>query len=241
MRKTAALRSTGNIIQLPVVERRVERRIREEPQKWKVGTVFSVVFLAVVVAALMALLMNMVVTINVRAKGSTFVRPTAMVEPEPYPDTYPETYPETYPDVVIVAEPQPVVKEWPQEEVEAIAKTVYGEALITRSDEEMSAVVWCILNRVDSPVFPDSIMGVVTAKSQFHGYSEDNPVNDHIAELVVDVLNRWDAERNGEENVGRTLPAEYLFFWGDGRHNHFTTEFLGGVEWDWSLQNPYDT
>ena len=137
------------------------------------------------------------------------------------------------------AELQP--KEWPQEEVEAIAKTVYGESMITGSDMGMAAVAWCILNRVDSPAYPDSIMEVITANWQFHGYDEENPVDPHIRNLVVDVLNRWDAERNGEKDVGRVLPAEYLFFWGDGWNNHFTTEYLSGDEWDWSLQNPYDT
>ena len=62
-----------------------------------------------------------------------------------------------------------------------------------------------------------------------------------IETLVLDVLGRWEAEKQGQENVGRTLPTEYLFFWGDGWHNHFTTKFQGGDEWDWSLPNPYDT
>ena len=130
---------------------------------------------------------------------------------------------------------------WSQAEVEAIAKTVYGEAMVTGSDEEMSAVVWCILNRVDSPVYPDSIIEVITQHKQFHGYHEENPMDAGIEALVLDVLGRWEAEKQGQENVGRTLPAEYLFFWGDGWHNYFTTEFQGGDEWDWSLPNPYDT
>ena len=130
---------------------------------------------------------------------------------------------------------------WSQAEVEAISKTVYGEAMVTGSDEEMSAVVWCILNRVDSQIYPDSIIGVITQYKQFHGYHEDNPVDAGIETLVLDVLGRWEAEKQGQENVGRTLPTEYLFFWGDGWHNHFTTKFQGGDEWDWSLPNPYDT
>ena len=145
--------------------------------------------------------------------------------------------------LVVAAAPdeEPQSKEWPQEEVEAIAKTVYGESMITGSDMEMASVAWCILNRVDNPSYPDSIIEVITANRQFHGYDEENPVDPHIRDLVVDVLNRWDAERNGEKDVGRVLPAEYLFFWGDGWNNHFTTEYLSGDEWDWSLQNPYDT
>lgn len=44
---------------------------------------------------------------------------------------------------------------------------------------EMAAVAWCILNRVDSTetFFPDTIVEVVTQDSQFHGYSESNPVD----------------------------------------------------------------
>ncbi len=134
--------------------------------------------------------------------------------------------------------PQPVL--WTEEEVEAVAKTVWGEAVITGSDLEMSAVVWCILNRVDSDAYADSIMEVVTQYRQFHGYDEDNPVDEHIKGLVLDVFGRWAAEKQGQEDVGRTLPAEYLFFWGDGWHNHYTTEYQGGVEYDWSLESPYD-
>lgn len=138
-------------------------------------------------------------------------------------------------------QPQEQVRIWTQAEVEAAAKTVYGEAVVTGSDKEMAAVVWCILNRVDSQLYPDSIIEVVTQHSQFHGYHEDNPLVPHIEELVEDVFSRWESEKNGHENVGRVLSAEYLFFWGDGWHNHFTTEFGGDDEWDWSLPNPYDT
>lgn len=132
---------------------------------------------------------------------------------------------------------QPVL--WTEEEVEAVAKTVWGEAAITGSDMEMSAVAWCILNRVDSGSYSDNIMEVTTQYRQFHGYDEENPVDEHIKDLVLDVFGRWAAEKRGQEDVGRTLPAEYLFFQGDGKHNHFTTEYQGEEEWDWSLPNPY--
>ncbi|MCI8602253.1 MAG: hypothetical protein HFE45_11815 [Oscillospiraceae bacterium] len=76
--------------------------------------------------------------------------------------------------------------------------------------------------------------------AQFHGYNEANPVEEHIEKLVRDVLDRWAAEKSGQEDVGRTLPQEYLYFWGDGRHNHFTIEYHGQEEWDWSMPNPYE-
>lgn len=127
-----------------------------------------------------------------------------------------------------------------EKEVEVLAKTVYGEAAITHSDFEMSAVVWCILNRVDSKEFPTTILDVVTSPSQFHGYNDGNPVEVHIENLVRDILDRWSAEKGGQADVGRTLPQEYLYFWGDGQHNHFTIDYHGLEEWDWSLPNPYE-
>lgn len=138
---------------------------------------------------------------------------------------------------LVVDTPTPEL--WTQEEVEAVAKTVFGEAAVTGSDMEMSAVAWCILNRVDSDAYADSIMEVVTQPRQFHGYHEDYPVDEHIEALVLDVFERWAEEKQGTQDVGRVLPADYLFFQGDGEHNHFTTEYQGGEVWDWSLPNPY--
>lgn len=130
-----------------------------------------------------------------------------------------------------------------EREVELIAKTVYGEALVTQSDTEMAAVVWCILNRVDADDYGcgHSIEYVVTFNRQFHGYNEDNPVTPHIKELVIDVLDRWMKEKDGQENVGRVLPKEYRYFEGDGLHNHYATEYGGTDYWDWSLESPYES
>lgn len=125
-------------------------------------------------------------------------------------------------------------------EVELIAKTVYGEALVTNSDMEMAAVAWCILNRVDSPLYPDTIEEVVTQRRQFHGYNEQHPVTTRIENLVRDVLDRWYAEKDGVTDSGRVLPKEYIYFEGDGRHNHYSTEWLVEEYWDWSLPNPYE-
>lgn len=124
-------------------------------------------------------------------------------------------------------------------EVELIAKTIYGEALVTNSDMEMAAVAWCILNRVDTPGFPNTIEGVVTARRQFHGYSESHPVTEHIEWLVRDVLDRWYAEKAGVTDSGRVLPKDCVYFEGNGHHNWFTNEWLSDDFYDWSLPNPY--
>lgn len=124
-------------------------------------------------------------------------------------------------------------------DIEYIAKTVYGEANIVRSTMRQAAVAWCILNRVDSQHYADTIEGVVTAPHQFSGYDPDHPVTDELRSLAVDVLQRWHREQNGETDVGRVLPKEYIFFFGDGLENYFTKEWKSEDCWEWELPSPY--
>lgn len=123
---------------------------------------------------------------------------------------------------------------------EVLAKMVWGEARGC-STTEQAAAIWCALNRVDSmdPYFPDDIVGVVTQSGAFYGYDQDNPVTPELLALAKDVISRWSIEDNCLGDVGRVLPAEYLYFSGDGRHNYFRTDYIGGDTWDWSLESPY--
>lgn len=124
-----------------------------------------------------------------------------------------------------------------QSDVELIAKTVYGEARGC-STVEQSAVIWCILNRVDAGY--GSIEHVITKPYQFAGYKESNPVKGEFISLAIDVLIRWQAEKHCVGDIGRTLPNTYLWFHGDGKHNIFRDAFSGDYHiWDWSCLNPY--
>lgn len=123
-------------------------------------------------------------------------------------------------------------------EINMLAKTVWGEARGCNTLEQ-SAVIWCILNRVDAG--RGSIAEVITAPNQFHGYSSSYPVTDDIKALVVDVVTRWQLEKLGCGNVGRTLPSNYLYFSADGTGigNVFRTSWKGGTTWNWDCWNPY--
>lgn len=134
-----------------------------------------------------------------------------------------------------VEEPQP----WTDEEVIVLAKMVWGEARGVPSDTEKAACVWCALNRVDQGY--GSIVTVVTAPYQFVGYREENMVDDELITLCIDVLTRWYAEKDGQADVGRVLPKDYLWFSGDGSRNHFRNAYRGGNRWDWSLPSPYES
>lgn len=155
------------------------------------------------------------------------------------------------------AEPEPmetaetVVEDTPEQEAidplkadkEALARMVWGEARGC-STTEQAAVVWCALNRFDSgdPYYANcmTIYDIVTQPSQFAGYDPENPLDPDILAIVEDVLVRWMAEKVCVGDVGRVLPAEYLYFTGDGEHNYFRDQYDSGNTWRWTLDSPYE-
>lgn len=120
-------------------------------------------------------------------------------------------------------------------DAEYLANVTWGEARGC-SVTEQAAVMWCVLNRVDSPLYPDSVGEVVTQRAQFNGYSDNNPITQEMIQLANSVLTYW---YEGDDS-GRVLPKEYLYFTGDGKHNYFyTTWASNAIAWDWSLPSPY--
>lgn len=142
------------------------------------------------------------------------------------------TYPELYTD----------------EDIIVLTKMIWGEARgvgelnvggrCVSSKCQQAAVIWTVLNRYDAG-YSDSISRVVTAPNQFVGYRESNPVDEELMYLVKDVLDRWNDEKHGETDVGRVLPADYLWFRGDGKYNHFRNSYDGGTRWDWETEDIY--
>lgn len=143
------------------------------------------------------------------------------------------TYPELYTD----------------EDVIVLTKMLYGEARgvtelnvggrCVSSKCQQAAVIWTVLNRYDAG-YSDSISQVVLAPRQFVGYRESNPVDEELLDLVKDVLDRWNDEKHGETDVGRVLPADYLWFRGDGKYNHFRNSYNGGTRWMWEMEDIYE-
>ncbi len=123
------------------------------------------------------------------------------------------------------------------DEVELVARTIYGEARGVEIKAEQAAVAWCILNRVDA--WGGTIEEVVTEPDQFQGYWTESDVPGEFYELAEDVLTRWHLEKAGVEDVGRVLPADYLFFIGHGGRNHFSKEWQAPDFWGWTLKSPY--
>lgn len=137
------------------------------------------------------------------------------------------------------AEPEQA-KLYTQDDVDMLARLIYTEARGVKSKTEQAAVVWVVLNRLDNPDrLESSIADVVTAPHQFD-WRPWAPVLPEYATLAEDVLERWQAEKQGAVDVGRTLPAEYQYFEGWGGRNWFTAEWRSDEFWDWSLASPYE-
>lgn len=137
------------------------------------------------------------------------------------------------------ASPSPEIKYYfTENDVNIIAKILYNECRGLPKLEQ-ACVAWVILNRVDAGRFGGSISAVATAPYQF-AYSAGTPVQQMQYDIAKDVLTRWNLEKNGQTDVGRVLPSNYLFFHGDGRHNYFKTAERSGYYWDYSLPNPYN-
>lgn len=122
----------------------------------------------------------------------------------------------------------------------AVAGTMYAEAR-GLDKREMSMVAWCILNRWDTQRFGSTLHSVIWAKGQFaHSNRTVSDDGTDLVWLAQDVLARWYREKHGEENVGRTLPQGYCFYYGNGRHNLFRTKNYGAGAYNFGLWDPYE-
>ena len=147
--------------------------------------------------------------------------PESEIEPTPEPEQEPE-----------------LIMYYTEKDVIALAKVFHDECRGIPSDVEKACVGWVACNRVDAG-YADTIYEVLTAPNQF-AYRSNAPVTDELYNLALDVLTRWNNEKNGIENVGRVLPSNYLWFHGDGEHNYFRDKFNGNFNvWNYSLDNPY--
>ena len=139
--------------------------------------------------------------------------------------------------------PDSAIELTPEEESDALlmACVAHPEARGMTNIVEIACVVQAIINRKDSPLYPDTIYGVISSPNQMAyrpgmGTVDNYTGVDYLA-IARDVLYRNKLSAEGYRNVGIVLPPEYVNWRGDGKHNFFKTQ--GGVTWDYSLPDPY--
>lgn len=144
---------------------------------------------------------------------------------------------------IVFKTPKPDIfqAEFTEDEITMAAQALWGEAHGVESRMEQAAVVWCFLNRVDR--WGESLGDIVTSPHQFAYSAAYITVDDQgrdLKDVVYDVVERWEREKNGKSDVGRVLPSQYLYFGGDGEHNYFRTDYNRFDDvWEWTLPSPY--
>lgn len=90
-----------------------------------------------------------------------------------------------------------------KQEGEYLARMLYGTAL-NHDERDQRSAIWCALNRVDSPGFPNSVKEVCQQASQWIGYSDDNPILNDLYELAIEELTTW-------HNNYRPVSKDYVY------------------------------
>ena len=110
------------------------------------------------------------------------------------------------------------------EDAEYLAKVVAGCATYY-SENVQRAVAWCVLNRVDSALYPDTIKEVCEQANQWQGY-ENAPLIDSICQVCQDVIDTW------QSGGVRDIPRECVFLRMTEDGVELRTEFTGGNTWN---------
>lgn len=88
----------------------------------------------------------------------------------------------------------------------------YGSDWVSVYDK--ACVVAVVINRVNSPLFPNTIEGVLTQPYQFSGYYACGYEWSNVTDSVREAVDYYFAH---PEEFGN-----WLYFWGDGYQNHFS-------------------
>ena len=122
-------------------------------------------------------------------------------------------------------------------EVDMIARVIYGTARNVGSIRERAAVAWVVMNRVQSPLYPDTVEEVILEENQFPAYYPVGYVDSSFVSLAQEVVEAW----HDPESSLRVLPESYLYFDGDGKKNYFMEKYKDKDHYSFPSNNPYVT
>ena len=107
------------------------------------------------------------------------------------------------------------------DEVDLLSRMIYGyyRAGATRPDQ-WELIAWAAVNRVEANDYPDTLEAVITQKSQWQGFSEDNPVLTDIQAVAADVLDTW------HSGGARSVAPEFVFLKLSGGKVELRTEYI---------------
>lgn len=121
-----------------------------------------------------------------------------------------------------------------EDERALLMRTLHAEARGVEDREEKEAVIWTVLNRVDSKNHPNSIKEVVEEEFAFC-ISESTPEvweeieKEELDITVYNVLYAWITEKKYYDER-RVLERGFCHFYGDGERNYFYKVGKTGLE-----------
>ena len=95
-------------------------------------------------------------------------------------------------------------------EAEMLARVLYG--VKDNSTDDLRTYCWCVFNRVDNALYPDTLAEVIAQPKQWMRYSPENPVLEDLYQIARAELDAW--------HTGTTRPcsAEYIYMtWSPSR------------------------
>ena len=114
-------------------------------------------------------------------------------------------------------------------ESKVLAKMLY--AYRYNSDEGLKSACWCAINRVDSKYYPNTVDGVCEQKSQWMGWSEENPIIQKLYDIAHEQLALW-------HNGIHLVDPDFVYMEWSPQEITLRTEFTGkGHFWyesDWA-------
>lgn len=151
-------------------------------------------------------------------KGMTTEPPKMVVKDEPIPDTPEVPIPA---ELLVEEEPKPVY-DYTEEDLDLLARLIFSEGGI-ESYETQLMIGSVVMNRVDSPKFPNTIREVVYQKNQFSVTTTykngipmiDQPADEEAKKAALEIL-----------TYGSVLPPDVQVFY----HKSITTGWVATRE-----------
>ena len=189
-------------------------------------TVWVFIMLIVLLLVLVALISN---ALAIDERELVLPEPVSQVSYEALCEPVTPVAPQTYRDGLHTPKSQEDVL---NTAMEAIPDELVAEAALLAWGEysgtdyaQRTAPIWCACNRADAW---GQTLEEVMHSDAFHGLLTEREVPAEWYDLARETLARWELEKMGYIDVGRTLPSEYLYFGGNGEVNVYRTEYTGG-------------
>ena len=127
----------------------------------------------------------------------------------------------------VETEPVDYVWYYSDYEVPMLASLISNEIGGSDNYAQLTAVAWCVCNRIESTRWEETTVSATIQRPNQFAYYGGAIYEGKCYDIAATVLQEWNDEMNYPDYVGpsRSIPKDYLSFWGDGTYNHFSNDY----------------